>query len=28
MGNSVFNATGRRIKDLPISRDKIVGVRA
>ena len=28
VGNGVFNATGHRIKDLPISRDKIVGVLA
>jgi xanthine dehydrogenase molybdenum-binding subunit len=28
VGNAVFNALGRRIKDLPITRDKVVGVRA
>jgi xanthine dehydrogenase YagR molybdenum-binding subunit len=28
VGNAVFNAIGRRIKDLPITRDKIVGVFA
>jgi xanthine dehydrogenase YagR molybdenum-binding subunit len=28
IGNAVFNSTGRRIKDLPISRDKIVEVMA
>lgn len=26
VGNAVFNALGRRMKDLPITRDKIVGV--
>jgi len=28
IGNAVFNATGRRMKDLPISRDKILGAMA
>jgi xanthine dehydrogenase YagR molybdenum-binding subunit len=28
IGNSVFNAIGHRIKDLPISRDRILGVMA
>jgi xanthine dehydrogenase YagR molybdenum-binding subunit len=28
IGNAFFNATGRRIKDLPITRDKILGVLA
>jgi putative selenate reductase molybdopterin-binding subunit len=28
VGNAIFNATGRRMKDLPITRDKIVGVMA
>ena len=25
VANAIFNATGRRMKDLPISRDKLVG---
>jgi CO/xanthine dehydrogenase Mo-binding subunit len=28
VGNAVFNALGRRIKNLPITASKIVGVRA
>jgi xanthine dehydrogenase YagR molybdenum-binding subunit len=28
VANAVFNALGRRIKDLPITANKIVGVRA
>ena len=28
VGNAVFNALGRRIKDLPITRDKILEVQA
>jgi xanthine dehydrogenase YagR molybdenum-binding subunit len=28
VGNAIFNATGKRMKDLPITRDKIVGVMA
>jgi xanthine dehydrogenase YagR molybdenum-binding subunit len=28
VGNAVFNAIGRRVKDLPITRDKILGVLA
>jgi len=28
VANAIFNATGRRIKDLPITRDKILGVLA
>jgi putative selenate reductase molybdopterin-binding subunit len=28
VANAIFNATGRRMKDLPISRDKLVGVLA
>jgi CO/xanthine dehydrogenase Mo-binding subunit len=28
VGNGVFNAIGRRIKDLPITRDKILGAMA
>ena len=28
VGNAVFNAIGRRIKDLPITRDKILGALA
>ncbi|HEY6346348.1 MAG TPA: molybdopterin-dependent oxidoreductase [Bryobacteraceae bacterium] len=28
VGNAVFNALGRRVKDLPITRDKILGVQA
>jgi xanthine dehydrogenase YagR molybdenum-binding subunit len=28
VANAVFNAIGRRIKDLPITRDKILGVLA
>jgi xanthine dehydrogenase molybdenum-binding subunit len=28
VGNAVFNAIGRRIKDLPITRDKVLGVLA
>jgi CO/xanthine dehydrogenase Mo-binding subunit len=28
VGNAIFNATGRRMKELPISRDKILGVTA
>jgi xanthine dehydrogenase YagR molybdenum-binding subunit len=28
VANAIFNATGRRIKDLPITRDKLVEVRA
>jgi hypothetical protein len=28
IANAIFNATGRRIKDLPITRDKILGVLA
>jgi xanthine dehydrogenase YagR molybdenum-binding subunit len=28
VGNAVFNALGRRIKDLPITRDKVLGVLA
>jgi CO/xanthine dehydrogenase Mo-binding subunit len=27
VGNAVFNATGRRIKELPMSRERILGVR-
>ncbi len=25
VANAIFNATGRRMKDLPITRDKILG---
>ena len=25
VANAIFNATGRRLKDLPLSRDKILG---
>ena len=28
VGNAIFNAIGRRIKDLPITRDKVLGVLA
>jgi xanthine dehydrogenase YagR molybdenum-binding subunit len=28
VGNGIFNAIGHRIKDLPISRDKILGAMA
>ena len=28
VGNAIFNAIGRRMRDLPITRDKIVGVLA
>jgi xanthine dehydrogenase YagR molybdenum-binding subunit len=28
VANAIFNATGRRIKDLPITRDKILGAQA
>jgi xanthine dehydrogenase YagR molybdenum-binding subunit len=28
IANAIFNATGKRIKDLPITRDKILGVLA
>jgi CO/xanthine dehydrogenase Mo-binding subunit len=28
VGNAIFNATGKRMKDLPISRDKILGANA
>lgn len=28
IANAIFNATGRRIKDLPITRDKILGAQA
>jgi len=28
ISNAVFNAIGRRIKDLPITRDKILGALA
>jgi len=28
VGNAVFNAIGRRMRDLPITRDKVVGVLA
>ena len=28
VGNAVFNATGRRVKELPISRDRLLGVIA
>jgi xanthine dehydrogenase YagR molybdenum-binding subunit len=28
VGNAVFNAIGRRIKDLPITRDRILGALA
>ena len=28
IANAVFNAIGRRIKDLPITRDKILGALA
>jgi xanthine dehydrogenase YagR molybdenum-binding subunit len=28
VGNAVFNALGRRVKDLPITRDKILEVQA
>jgi putative selenate reductase molybdopterin-binding subunit len=28
VGNAVFNALGKRVKDLPITRDKILGVQA
>ena len=28
IANAIFNATGRRVKDLPITRDKILGVLA
>jgi xanthine dehydrogenase YagR molybdenum-binding subunit len=28
VGNAFFNATGRRVKDLPITRDKVLGVLA
>ncbi len=28
MSNAIFNAIGRRIKDLPITRDKILGALA
>jgi xanthine dehydrogenase YagR molybdenum-binding subunit len=28
VANAIFNATGKRMKDLPITRDKILGARA
>jgi xanthine dehydrogenase YagR molybdenum-binding subunit len=28
VGNAIFNAIGRRVKDLPITRDKVLGVLA
>jgi CO/xanthine dehydrogenase Mo-binding subunit len=28
IGNAIFNAIGRRVKDLPITRDKVLGVLA
>ena len=28
VANAIFNATGTRFKDLPITRDKILGARA
>jgi xanthine dehydrogenase YagR molybdenum-binding subunit len=28
VANALFNATGRRIKDLPATRDRLMGVRA
>jgi len=28
IANAIFNATGHRIKDLPMTRDKILGVLA
>jgi xanthine dehydrogenase YagR molybdenum-binding subunit len=28
VANAIFNATGRRIKDLPMTREKLLGVRA
>jgi len=28
VGNAIFNGIGRRIKDLPITRDKVLGVLA
>ena len=28
IANAIFNATGRRIKELPITRDKILGAQA
>jgi xanthine dehydrogenase YagR molybdenum-binding subunit len=28
IANAVFNAIGRRVKDLPITRDKVIGVLA
>ena len=28
VGNAIFNAIGRRMKDLPITRDKILGALA
>jgi xanthine dehydrogenase YagR molybdenum-binding subunit len=28
IGNAIFNATGRRMKELPIRRDKLVGAFA
>ena len=28
VGNAIFNAIGHRMKDLPITRDKILGVLA
>jgi CO/xanthine dehydrogenase Mo-binding subunit len=28
IANAVFNAIGRRIKDVPIARQQLIGVRA
>jgi xanthine dehydrogenase YagR molybdenum-binding subunit len=28
VGNAIFNAIGKRMKDLPITRDKVLGALA